>query len=173
MMNCKSCQNEFESLLLDAPGAGIAKSAAQEHLAECPVCREELAGLRKTIGLLDFWEVPEPSAYFDQKLAVMLREEHAKAPAGWMERLREHLLLNTGRQFRPALVGALALLMLLGGGSFAGFNAYSHPGGEVQASAAVNDLQIIDKNDQAIQQMDQLVQEDGDSDQGTAEQPAS
>jgi hypothetical protein len=30
-----------------------------------------------------------------------------------------------------------------------------------QASAAVQDLQILDKNDQALQAMDQLLQDDG------------
>ena len=61
------------------------------------------------MALLDAWKAPEPSQYFDQKLAVLLREEQEKEPAGWLERLRERLLWNTGRQFRPALVGAMAL----------------------------------------------------------------
>jgi choline dehydrogenase-like flavoprotein len=137
------------------------------------VCRAELAELREVMNLLDGWEAPEPSLYFDQKLAVMLREEQAKSPAGWMERLREHLLFNTGRQFRPVLVAALALAVLAGGGSFAGLTVFRHPAVEVQASAAVNDLQILDKNDQAIQQMDQLLQDDGDNDATAASQPAS
>lgn len=172
-MNCKSCEKEFEKLLLDATEAGRARPGVAEHLAACDACRSELSALRGTMELLDGWEVPEPSVYFDQKLAVLLREEQAKAPAGWLERLRERLLFNTGRQLRPALAGALVLAMILGGGSFAGFTAYQHSNAEVQASAAVNDLQILDKNDQAIQQMDQLLQDDGDGDPGVAAQPAS
>ncbi len=126
--------------------------------------------------LLDAWKAPEPSAYFDQKLAVLLREEQGKAPAGWLERLRERFLFNTGRQFRPVLAGALALVLILGGGTYAGVSGYHASGlgsGQVEASATVNDLQILDKNDQAIQQMDQLLQDDDAGDSGAAAQPES
>jgi len=170
-MNCKSCQDELAELLIDP--AATAKPELEDHLAVCAGCSEELAGLRGMMSLLDTWKVPQPSAYFDQKLAVLLREEQAKPPAGWLERVREYLLFNTGRQFRPALAGALALAMILGLGSFAGFTVNQRSGVEVQASAAVDDLQILDKNDQAIQQMDQLLQDDGEADQGTAAEPAS
>jgi hypothetical protein len=68
-------------------------------------------------------------------------------------------LFNTGRQFRPVLAGALALILLAGGGTFANLSGFSHS--KPQASAAVQDLQILDKNDQALQAMDQLLQDDG------------
>ena len=110
------------------------------------------------MALMDAWKAPAPSPYFDQKMAVLLREEQAKAPAGWMERIRERLLFNTGRQFRPAMIGALALAVLVGGGSFAGLEVFHQQPPQVEASATVNDLQILDKNAQAIQQMDQLLQ---------------
>jgi len=173
MMNCKDCQREMANCLFEPYSNEAESSPLGEHLASCEACSRELAELKKTMHLLDAWQAPEPSPYFDQKLAVLLREEQEKAPAGWLERLRERLLFNTGRQFRPALAGALALAVLLGGGSFAGITALHHPGTEVQASAAVDDLQILDKNAQAIQQMDQLLQDDGDNDSGTASQPAS
>ena len=102
--------------------------------------------MEATFALLDVWQAPEPSLYFDQKLAVRLREEQAKAPEGWFARLRTRLLFNTGRQFRPALAGALALVLLIGGGTVA--NLSYHSG--VEASATVTDLQIFDKNDQAL-----------------------
>ena len=173
IMNCKDCQNELANYLFEPDSNELKKSPVGEHLAACPMCSDELAGLRKTMDLLDAWKAPEPSPYFDQKLAVLLREEQAKAPAGWLERLRERLLFNTGRQFRPALAGALALALLLGGGSFVGITAFHHPQADVQASAAVNDLQILDRNEQAIEQMDQLLQDDGDNDSNTNSQPAS
>jgi anti-sigma factor RsiW len=172
MMNCKDCRRELVNCL-SGPDSNAAPPRLRDHLASCGACSMELAELRATMDLLDEWKVPEPSPYFDQKLSVLLREEQAKAPAGWLERLRERLLFNTGRQFRPALAGALALAVLLGGGSFAGITVLNHSGTEVQASAAVNDLQILDKNAQAIQQMDQLLQDDGDNDSGAASQPAS
>ena len=173
MMNCKDCQRELENYLFESDKNDLAKSPAAEHLAGCRICSTELAELQKTMSLLGAWKAPEPSPYFDQKLAVMLREEQAKAPAGWMERIKERLLFNTGRQFRPAMAGALALAVLLGGGSFAGLTVFHHDAAEVQASATVNDLQILDKNEQAIQQMDQLLQDDGDNDSSTNSQPAS
>jgi len=173
MMNCKDCQREFANSLFEPDSNYGVKSPLGDHLAGCEVCSGELAELRKTMNLLDQWQAPEPSAYFDQKMAVLLREEQAKVPAGWLERLRERLLFNTGRQFRPALAAALALAVLAGGGSFAGLTVFHHPVVEVQASAAVNDLQILDKNEQAIQQMDQLLQDDSENDSGAVSQPAS
>jgi hypothetical protein len=173
MMHCKDCQNEIADYLFEPDSNKVRKPAVGEHLASCQACSEELAELRKTMGLLDAWQAPEPSPYFDQKMAVLLREEQAKAPAGWMERIRERLLLNTGRQFRPAMIGALALVIVLGGGSFAGIRVLHQQPAEVAVSATVNDLQILDKNEQAIEQMDQLLQDDQDTDSGVAAQPAS
>ena len=159
-MNCHTCQSELPGLLLD-PTSGAAL-AAHVHLETCAACQKEFDSLQATFALLDTWHAPEPSPYFDQKLAVMLREEIANAPAGFFERLQSRLLFNTGRQFRPALVGALALVLLLGGGTFAGITSLVPSHDKVQVSATVDDLQILDKNDQAIQQMDQLLQEDTD-----------
>jgi anti-sigma factor RsiW len=173
-MSCKNYEIEMMNRLMDTAGTAVTPRDRQfaEHLAACPECAEEMLSLQKTMDMLEAWKAPEPSAYFDQKLAVLLREEQAKPAAGWLEKLRERLLFNTGRQFRPALAGALALVLILGGGTFAGVTIYgTQP--PVQASAAVNDLQILDKNDQAIQQMDQLLQDDDSSDSGTTAQPSS
>lgn len=167
-MNCKSCQSELPDLLLGSAAEG---SLVRAHLAACEVCRAEFTALERTFALLDAWKAPEPSPYFDQKLAVRLREEQAQPAAGWWERMRERLLLNTGRQFRPALAGALALVCVLGGGTYAGVTQFGSST-QVAASPTVNDLQILDKNEQAIQQMDQLLDEDS-SDGSPVEQPAS
>ena len=130
-----------------------------------PAARSNSARLRPPFALLDTWQAPEVSPYFDQKLAVRLREEQAAPAPGWFERLRTRLLLNTGRQFRPALAGAMALVLIAGGGSF-GILTVSHPHTTQVApmSAAVNDLQILDKNEQALQQVDQLLQENAPAD---------
>ena len=157
-MNCKDCQSVLLDLLLD-PGAS-ADTAARSHIESCPQCAQELKSLQSTFALLDTWKAPEPSAYFDQKLAVRLREEQAKAPAGWFERLKTRLIFNTGRQFRPVLAGAMALILAVGGGTVANISGLLQT--KTQASAAVQDLQILDKNDQALQAMDQLLQDDGD-----------
>jgi len=163
-MNCKDCKSVFLDLLLD-PGAP-SSAAVRTHVESCAECNRELKSLEATFALLDTWQAPEPSPYFDQKLAVRLREEQAKAPEGWFERMKSRLLFNTGRQFRPALAGALALLLVIGGGTFANVSGLLHP--TPPTSAAVLDLQILDKNDQALQTMDQLLQDDGAVEDNTA-----
>ena len=127
------------------------------------------------MSLLDTWQTPEISPYFDQKLAVRLREEQAAPAPGWFERIRTRLLLNTGRQFRPALAGAMALLLIAGGGTV-GITAFQqHPPSRFTSSATVNDLQILDKNEQALQQVDQLLQDaaPADTDSGGNSLPQS
>jgi anti-sigma factor RsiW len=138
-------------------------------MAACPDCAAEFAELQATFALLDTWEAPEISPYFDQKLAVRLREEQAAPPAGWLERMRSRLLFNTGRQFRPAMVGVMALLLIAGGGGI-GISTLSHQPQRPQLSPAVNDLQILDRNEQALEQVDQILQDDTPDDNSDAPQ---
>jgi len=157
MMNCKLCQADLPNLLLDP--AAPSNAAARAHIAACPGCARSLAELESTMALLDGWQAPEISPYFDQKLAVRLREEQAAPAPGWMERLRTRLLFNTGRQFRPALAGAMALLLIVGGGTV-GITVFPHSQPQpIQTSATVKDLQVLDKNAQALQQLDQMFQD--------------
>src|SRR5271154_6559980 len=123
-MLCQDCKSALPDLLLDP--AAPANAAARAHIESCAACNEEFKSLEATFALLDTWQAPEPSPYFDQKLAVRLREEQEMPPAGWFERLRSRLLFNTGRQFRPALAGALALVLLVGGGTFASLSGIPH-----------------------------------------------
>src|ERR1700680_2651142 len=160
-MNCKDCQSVLLDLMID-PGAPL-NAAVRSHIDSCAEYSREFKSFEATFALLDTWKAPEPSPYFDQKLAVRLREEQAAAPAGWFERMRSRILFNTGRQFRPALVGVLALVVVAGGGTAANLSVL-HSGSAVRTSATVNDLQSLDKNDQAIQTMDQLFQDDNPSD---------
>jgi len=166
-MICRDLKSVLPDLLLDP--TNTSNAAARAHLDSCPACREEFRSLEATFAVLDMWQAPEPSPYFDQKLAVRLREEQHREPEGWFERIRARLLYNTGRQFRPALAGALALVLLVGGGTVANLSGVHF--GRVQTSATVNDLQILEKNDQAFQNMDIL--EDVSNDDGTTTVPAS
>lgn len=161
-MNCRQCQSAIPDLLLDR--SSVSSTEGRAHLKVCPSCNAEFAALQETFDLLDLWQAPEPSQYFDQKLAGRLREAQAAPPVGWLERIQSYLSLNTGRQFRPAMAGALALVLLVGGGTVADISGLfqSKP---AQASAAVQDLQILDRNDQAIQTMDQLLQDDSSPDE--------
>ena len=164
-MNCKLCQTALPNLLFDP--AAPANDAARAHIATCADCARDLASLEATLSLLDTWQAPEVSPYFDQKLAVRLREMQSAPPAGWFEQLKTRLLLNTGRHLRPALAGTLALVLVVAGGSF-GIATYQRPH-PVEVSAVVNDLQLLQKDEQALQQMDQLLQDDApDSDSDTA-----
>jgi hypothetical protein len=171
-MNCRQCQSALPDLLLDP--AASSNASARAHLASCSTCEEQLKSLEATFALLDTWTAPEPSSYFDQKLAVRLREEQAMAPASWFERLKDRLLFNTGHQFRPILAGALTLILLVGGGTVADLSTFSSHPPSIEASATVEDLQILDKNDQAMQTMDQLLlQDDGSTDDGATAPPSS
>jgi len=152
-MNCKLCLDALPNLIFDP--AAPENATARAHIAACDLCAEDLASLQATLSLLDTWQAPGVSPYFDQKLAVRLRELQSAPPAGWFERLRTRLLFNTGRHLRPALAGALALVLVAAGGSF-GIATFQHPR-TVQVSAAVNDLQLLQKNEQALQQIDQLL----------------
>ena len=160
-MDCKNFQDELPDLVL-TPGAKPSV-AAVAHMKSCPPCAEEYLSFQHTFEVLDTWTVPEPSPYFDQKLAVMIREEQAAPKMGWLERLQTRLLFNTGRSFKPALAGALGLALLVGGGSFAGLSTLHTD--VPSASATVNDLQILGSNEQAFQQMDELQQDEDDGTQ--------
>jgi hypothetical protein len=170
IMICHNYKSALPELLLNP--AAPSNATVCEHLKSCPACNEEFQSLEATFALLDNWQAPEPSPYFDQKLAVRLREEQALPPAGWFERMRSRLLFNTGRQFRPAVAGALALVLLVAGGTFADLSGFPYPDKE-PVSATVNDLQILDKNDQALQTMSLLLQDDGSVTDSVAAPPQS
>jgi hypothetical protein len=157
-MICRDCKSALPDLLLDP--AAPSNAAARAHMESCADCTKEFESLEATFALLDTWEAPEPSAYFDQKLAVRLREAQAEPAVGWFERMKSRLMFNTGRQFRPALAGSLAVILLVGGGTFANLSGFHLSSPKPEVSATVNDLQILDKNDQALQTMDQLLQDD-------------
>jgi hypothetical protein len=159
-MNCTDCKSEIFDLFLDPTSP--ANATVRAHIESCADCEREFKSMKATFALLDSWEAPDPSPYFDQKVAVRLREEEVLAPAGWFERLKARFLFNTGRQFRPALAGALALILLVGGGTWADLSGFPHSAPET--SATVQDLQLMDKNAQTLQTMDQLLQDDSPAD---------
>jgi hypothetical protein len=154
---CKETRERLPDLLLDPASV---PPAVEDHVATCASCKDELTSLILTFNALDAWTAPEPSAYFDTRLHARVREAQAAAPEGFFERMRSFLLFSTGRQLRPALAGALVLALLAGGGSFVGIHGVH--GGKIQASATVDDLKILDNNDQALQQMDQLLDDNDD-----------
>jgi hypothetical protein len=125
--------------------AGLVEPRADEtkHIETCSVCAEQLKGMRATVALLDEWQTPEPSPYFDVRLQARLREEMAEPQAGWRYWFR-----------RPVLAAALTVVLGIGVGLFvrdhsrilrpghqeAALNEGAEPG------TAVGDLQSLDKN---------------------------
>jgi anti-sigma factor RsiW len=135
---------EIRELMPDlASGLMEATPEVGGHLAGCGACAGKLAEFKQTMALLDEWQAPEPSPYFDVRLQARLREEMAKPQAGWLAWFR-----------RPVLAAALTVLIGVGGGLFFMKNSgfYNSGGGEVavveqqEPGTAVSDLQALEKN---------------------------
>ncbi len=161
-MNCQKVKTSLPDLLL-AP-----KSVASEvraHVENCVECGKELRALEATMALMDTWAAPEVSPYFDTRMAVLLREEQQAAPAGWLERMRERFLFGSHMNMRPLAAAALALIVAVGGGTYAGFGGFSQKPVPVQAaSPVIKDLQSLDENAQVFQQLNSMdQQETGDN----------
>ncbi len=161
-MECREVKAQLADLLLD-PAAVSAQVRA--HVDGCADCRSELESLKRTMQLLESWEAPEPSPFFDAKLRGRLRRERENPPAGWWEVLRMRMKYGSNLHLRPLAAGALAALLAVGGGT-----AFwvEHSPAKVQESATVRDLQSLDGNAQVFQQLNAL---DSDDDSGSA--PAS
>jgi hypothetical protein len=162
VMDCKATKTHMADLLLD-PAA--ATPAARAHVAACAECSNELSALQATMQAMDAWEVPEPTPYFDTRLAARLREEQANPPAGLWERMRARLRYGSNMQLRPVAAGALALLLMMGGGTAVWVQHGAQPP-VPQESATVHDLQLLDGNAQVYQQLNSL-DADLDDDSGS------
>jgi len=156
-MICRITKANLENLLLDPESV---PAEVRKHVADCSECRQEIAALEATMHALDTWEAPEPSPFFEARMAARLRSEREAQPAGFFERLRARLLYGN-MHLRPVAAGALALLLLIGGGTYAGFMNTSPP---AHPSAMVQDLQSLDDNSQVFQQLNTLDQQDDDTD---------
>lgn len=155
MMRCDNLKSYLPDLVFDPASV---PSSVQQHLQLCVQCRKQADALQAafsgTMRLLDEWKVPEPSDYFDTRMAVRLREARQTEPAGFFERMRQRMMYGSNMQLRPAMAATLALAIIVGGGSYAGFVSMNRTAGRSQVtSATVHDLQILDANDQTIQQL--------------------
>jgi predicted anti-sigma-YlaC factor YlaD len=155
--------NQIRELLPDlAAGMDSAtkQPEAEKHIASCDSCATHLRELQKTMALLDEWQAPEPSAYFDTRLQARLREEMARPQqARWFSWLRT-----------PAWAMSLAALVFAGALTVGISNktyfvetgsistnppALSLP---VQPGTAVGDLQALERNDELYADFDVLDQ---------------
>jgi hypothetical protein len=139
--------NEIQELMPDlAAGLTTATPELEKHIQSCGDCATKLNEFRQTMALLDEWQAPEPSPYFDTRLQARLREEAAKQPTGWLQWIR-----------RPAMAGALALVVVVGITVFQR-GTVKGPNGDltVVPGTAVGDLQALDKNDDLYANFDEL-----------------
>jgi len=135
--------------MLEAVGANPVEGL-DEHLNACASCAQELKSMRQTMALLDEWEAPEPSPYFDSRLRARLREAAAE-PRSWLGWLR-----------KPAIAFALALLMVVSITIFR--NAPDHsditkgskPPVTIQTGTAVSDLQELEHDGDMYANFDML-----------------
>jgi len=153
-MNC----NEIRELLPElAAGIDAGTPEMNAHLASCAACAAKLQEFKQTMALLDEWQAPEPSPYFDTRLKARLREEMARPAAGWLHWLRHHALAMS----LAALV--LAAGLLVGNRSYitqldaikTDPPALTPP---VQQGSAVGDLQALEKNNELYADFDVLDQ---------------
>ena len=149
-MNCNQIRERMPEV-----AAGFSEPTADEskHLESCGACAEGLKAMRATMALLDEWQAPEPSPYFDVRLQARLREEMAKPQAGWVQWFR-----------RPVLAAALTVLLGVGIGLFFTQGRWIINHGQEATinteppapGTAVSDLQTLEKNNDLYADFDLL-----------------
>jgi hypothetical protein len=95
------------------------------------------------MALLDEWQVPEPSPYFDTRLQARLREEAAKQPVSWVAWLR-----------RPVFAVSMAIALVAGTTLFLEHKSAVPLPGPVTPGTAVSDLQVLDVNHDVLSDSD-------------------
>jgi hypothetical protein len=154
--------NEIHERMPDvAAGFNALTTEESQHVVGCADCAEQLKSMRATMALMDEWQTPEPTPYFDTRLQARLREEMATPQAGWLQWFR-----------RPVLAAALTVMMGVGVGLFVTKNT-GHPPVEQAAltperGTAVADLQDMEQNHDLYADYEVLDDLDVTQDQDTA-----
>ena len=160
--HCTGMESKLADLLLDPESV---PANVKAHVDACAHCSAELKELRATMSLLDTWESPEPSPYFLSKLDARMREERATAPASWLERLRARLAYGPSMHVRPLAAMALAVFLLVGGGTYLGVTDGERPAAAPPTQAfVVHDLQTLDNNAQLLDQLESISSTNDNSD---------
>src|SRR5271165_6207257 len=152
-MNCEEIRERMPEV---AAGFDQPTADENEHLESCAACTEQMKAMRATMAVLDEWQVPEPSPYFDVRLQARLREEMARPEPGWLAWFRQ-----------PLLAAALTVLMAIGVGLFlsqrGGYNSgrdvvavIDAPTTAAEPGTAVSDLQSLEKNHDLYSDFDLL-----------------
>lgn len=146
------CEEIRERMPEVSAGFGEFTTDETKHLESCAGCAGQLKSMRATMAVLDEWQAPEPSPYFDVRLQARLREEMSKPQAGWLQWFR-----------RPVLAAALTVLIGVGVGLFFMRNdGEVHNNNDVavvtqpEPGSAVSDLKDLDSNHEMYSDFDLL-----------------
>lgn len=155
-MNCNEIRERLPDL---AAGIGAGTPEVEKHIASCAACAAKLQGFQQTMALLDEWQAPEPSPYFDTRLEARLRQEMARPSAGWLHWMR-----------RPVWAMSLAAV-LVASAAVVGSRPYIAPyitrteaintkppdlSVPVLPGTAVGDLQALERNNELYADFDVL-----------------
>lgn len=163
-MICRNVQSKMPDLLLDPQSVS---ADVRAHVDSCGECARELRELEATMVLMDTWEAPEVSPYFDSRMGAMLREEQQNPPASWLERLRARLMFGERLNLRPMAAAALALVIAAGGGMYGVFTDHGTQLPQ-QQSQVIRDLQSLDENAQVFQQLNSMDEQQDAGDNGSS-----
>ena len=156
-MNCKDVQELLPDL---AAGMTEATPEVKGHLTSCPGCAAQFEDFKKTMALLDEWQAPEPSPYFDTRLEARLREEMTRAPEPWYRRWVHGIALHPAWTMSAAAV-LFTVAITAGNRSYimqVDEIATNPPaiGAPALPGTAVADLQALEKNNELYADFDML-----------------
>src|SRR5437879_3936685 len=136
------CEEICELMPELAAGLGTVTPEVSQHIESCAGCADKMKEFRQTMALLDEWQVPEPSPFFDVRLRARLREEATRQPVGWWHWIR-----------KPALAVSLSVIMVMSVTLLFRTDAGWSPAPDrramvVEPGTAVGDLQALDRNNE-------------------------
>ena len=133
-----------------AAGLAAGNPEVNQHLSACADCSQVLEQTRQTMAVLDEWQVPEPSPYFDVRLRGRLQEELRREPSGWMQWFRKPVLAIS---FAVLMAASITLVRI-------NTMDQDHSGpvasADIGPGTAVGDLQSLDKNHDLYSDFDLL-----------------
>ncbi len=153
-MKCEQIRDQILDLMT---AAGPLAPEVEAHLGSCPACAAELKSMRQTMSLLDEWEAPEPSPFFDTRLKARVREIQVEAAqSGWFLRWIR----------RPVLAATAAAALIVGVGAYQGIRYIKRPAPPVVIvdGSPVNDLQTLQQDQDMLSNFDALDDGDGTPD---------
>jgi hypothetical protein len=123
-----------EQIVLHYYGDAEDATAVERHLAACPECRAEFARVQSTLKQIEPLEVPEPSASFEEKTWLNLRDRLPEK-CGFLRQLLQ------GQQ-KWALAGAMVVLLAA---AFLAGHFWPRPGEQIaqQPPAQVNPQRVV------------------------------